>query len=102
MLGLRRSVKERDGASQTHQAVTRDLEAALERYRHRDRLEILNPFRALFDATCRADGEIGTSKLQQSVLNRVDISMVIICVFADCALMDVAEGCTGRIFTSHI
>jgi hypothetical protein len=67
MLGLRRTEQERGGASHHHQAVTSELETALERYRHVDRLEILNPFRALFDVTCRGDGEIDPAKLQQSV-----------------------------------
>jgi hypothetical protein len=70
MLGLGRSTQEKGGASRNHQAITRELEAALERYRHRERLEILNPFRSLFDATCRGDGEVDTSKLQQSVFMR--------------------------------
>lgn len=67
MLGLRRSKQDMDSAIRNHETITRELEDALDRYRHRDRLEILNPFRSLFDATCRAAGEVDTSKLQQSV-----------------------------------
>lgn len=74
MLGLRRTEQQRDGASHRHQAVTGELEAALDRYSLIDRLEILNPFRALFDVTCRGEGEIDPAKLQQSVLFELCLS----------------------------
>lgn len=63
MLRLGRTDQEREGASHRHQTVTRELEAAMDRYSLVDRLEILNPFRPLFDVTCQ--GEIDPAKLQQ-------------------------------------
>lgn len=65
MLGLGRTEQERSGASHRHQTVTSELDAALDRYSLVDRLEILNPFRPLFDATCQGEGEIDVAKLQQ-------------------------------------
>lgn len=99
MLGLRRSLKERDGASQNHRAITHELQDALERYRHRDRLEILNPFRALFDATCRDDGEFDTSKLQQSVFLLVTRYARRCIPPTDCDSLCSVAGFTGHIST---
>lgn len=65
MLGLRRTVLQTDEGIRKHRAVTHDLEETLERYRRHDRLQILEPFRTLFDENYQGDAEIDRSKLQQ-------------------------------------
>ncbi|KAJ9106853.1 hypothetical protein QFC19_002982 [Naganishia cerealis] len=56
--------EEIDEGIRKHKAVTEDLEVTLERYRQQDRLEILNPFRSLFDENYSGDAETDASKMQ--------------------------------------
>lgn len=65
MLGLQRTVSQTDEGIRNHRAVTQALEETLERYRKHDRLQILEPFRPLFDENHLGEAGSERSKLQQ-------------------------------------
>ncbi|KAJ9122481.1 hypothetical protein QFC22_001909 [Naganishia vaughanmartiniae] len=65
MLGLRRTVLQTEEGIRKHRTVTQELEETLQRYRQHDRLQILEPFRTLFDEKYPDEAETDKSKLQQ-------------------------------------